>query len=263
MTHPRKILGAAIAALALAGPAGTASANGETSDLWWDPNESGWGMNVVQQGEVAFVTLFVYGPDQRPTWYFAPDARVFALGESSRPAFRGTLFQASGPWLGGPFDPSKVAARPVGYAILEPRADGRLRVEYQAEGVTVSKDVERQTFAAPELGFHCLGAFSLRVITGAGLPGEIVRYRADVRLEIEAGELRMGVIADAGRCDYRAPYRPAGRFASATGTVACEDGSVGTFRIADLELTRHGLSGYLREELPGAIRQGRFAAARF
>jgi hypothetical protein len=32
----------------------------DQSDLWWNPNESGWGMQVVQTGSVIFVTMFVY-----------------------------------------------------------------------------------------------------------------------------------------------------------------------------------------------------------
>ena len=33
----------------------------DITDLWWNPAESGWGMNVIQQGDTSFVTMFVYG----------------------------------------------------------------------------------------------------------------------------------------------------------------------------------------------------------
>lgn len=261
MTRSRKFLSAAIAALAIG--SGTAAASGETTDLWWDPAESGWGANIVQQGDVAFITLFVYGPDGRPTWYFASEAREFARGDDFRPAFRGTLYRAAGPWLGEAFDPAKVAIQPVGHAIIEPRPGGRLYLEYSAEGVTVRKNLVRQSFATPLVGNRYLGSFNLRASGPGGIPGEPDRYGAEVSLEIESGELRMRVQGDAGTCHYRGPYEPSGRYASAAGAFDCEGGVTGTFRITELELTRHGLSGYLRVDGPGSVRTGRFAAARY
>jgi hypothetical protein len=88
----RNILAALVAAASLH------AAAGEYTDLWWNPQESGWGANIVQQGETAFVTLFVYGPDGEPTWYVAPAARTFAFDASGRPALRGTLYRTKGPW---------------------------------------------------------------------------------------------------------------------------------------------------------------------
>jgi len=35
------------------------------------PGEDGWGMNIAQQGDTLFATVFVYGSDRRPTWYVA------------------------------------------------------------------------------------------------------------------------------------------------------------------------------------------------
>jgi len=38
----------------------------DPSDLWWNPSESGWGMQLVRGGEVTFATLFVYDAASRP-----------------------------------------------------------------------------------------------------------------------------------------------------------------------------------------------------
>ena len=38
-------------------------------DIWYNApaeSQSGWGVNIAQQGEILFVTLFVYGPDRTP-----------------------------------------------------------------------------------------------------------------------------------------------------------------------------------------------------
>ncbi|HWH40181.1 MAG TPA: hypothetical protein VNU21_10105 [Usitatibacter sp.] len=35
---------------------------------WYNPSESGWGAAIAQQGEVLFVTLFVYDEQKRPAY---------------------------------------------------------------------------------------------------------------------------------------------------------------------------------------------------
>ena len=55
------------------------------TDLWYAPAESGWGANVVQSDQFMFVTFFVYGPDNKPTWYTA-QLTVDSSGKLQRPA---------------------------------------------------------------------------------------------------------------------------------------------------------------------------------
>ena len=90
------------------------------TDLWWDPAESGWGLNIVQHSSgVIFATWFVYGSDGTPVWYVAPDVRTL---EGS--SFQGSVYRTTGPEvclqdsLGGlscpPFDPAAVTRTHVG-----------------------------------------------------------------------------------------------------------------------------------------------------
>ena len=37
--------------------------------LWWNPLESGWGINFAHQGDIIFATWFTYGADNQPQWY--------------------------------------------------------------------------------------------------------------------------------------------------------------------------------------------------
>lgn len=256
---------AAIAAAALSAGAATAAPGlgNDYSDLWWNPQESGWGMNIAQQGEIAFVTLFVYGPDGRPTWYFASDARVFALDASGSPAFRGTLYKATGPWLGGPFDPAQVALQPVGHLVLEPRPQARLSLSYTAEGVSVSREVERQTFSVPDVATTYLGAFSLRQARADSPAYGARQFSAEVLVHLEGSAAFLRVHDPRGACEYRGTRTASGRYGHIAGRFTCAGGEAGTFDIADLEVTQHGLSGYLRTASPAGNQHGRFAAARF
>src|ERR1700752_2302126 len=122
---------------------------GTYTDLWWNPQESGWGMNVVQQLETTFVTLFVYGPDGKPTWDSASDAPLVAIGRATLPIVGGELYKTTGPFHGGPFDPGQVTRTFVGMLSIQALSNERLRVQYEAEGGTVVKEVVRATFTSP------------------------------------------------------------------------------------------------------------------
>src|SRR5262249_29512076 len=39
------------------------------SDHWYNPPENGWGIQVVAEGELLFVTWYTYASNGNPTWY--------------------------------------------------------------------------------------------------------------------------------------------------------------------------------------------------
>jgi len=67
----RRIAFAFVAAVGISLPASATTFSIDYTDLWYIPTESGWGLNVIQQGNVMFATLFVYGTDNTPRWYVA------------------------------------------------------------------------------------------------------------------------------------------------------------------------------------------------
>ena len=255
-----KLLQAAAASLAVS--AALPASAGQYSDLWWNPQESGWGVNVVQQLETAFVTLFVYDTDGRPTWYVAPAARITHYG-SAGPLFNGTLYRTRGPWHGGAFDPAKVQATAVGEVDLEVLAKDRMRVYYRAEGSAVVKEVVRQTWEQPIIGAFYAGQFALRQVRAAGGPPVGTRdYPGDVLVYFEGDVGLMRVDDPLRRCEYRGPYATTGKYIKFSGSYTCSSGdaATGTFEVNDLEISANGLTGYLRT-WSGEVNQfGRFAA---
>lgn len=242
------------------------AAAGAYSDLWWNPRESGWGLNLVQQDETAFVTLFLYGPDGRPTWYVASDARITAHGAGGLPHFHGTLYRTEGPWHGGPFDPARVRAVAVGEIDLELHARDRMRVHYAAEGVAGVKELERQSFAAEYVAAWYASQFVLRVTVPGGGPIGVSQYHGELHLRLQDGAGYMRVDDHLGRrCEYRGSYRQAGKLISFSGDYTCTagDSPAGRFEIEELEVSAHGLSGSLRKLGESVNERGRFAAVRY
>jgi hypothetical protein len=113
--------------------------------LWWNPAESGWGLNITHQANVLFITWFTYDTDGSPTWFVGSD--VFKDGNG---IYSGTLYKTFGPPMtASPWDPAKVTRMPVGNVTLAFRDDDNGLFSYTVNGVSGSKAITRQVFATP------------------------------------------------------------------------------------------------------------------
>lgn len=256
-----RLLAAAAAALALSAQAG------QYSDLWFNPQESGWGLNLVQQDETAFATLFVYGPDGRPTWYVASSLQVTAYSNpGGYPLFEGTLYRTQGPWHGGAFNPGDVRVTAVGQMWVEVLAKDRLRLHYNAEGVEAVRSLTRQSFAEEPVSTWYTSQFVLRVTRADQTPIGTSHFQADLLVHFESGNAYIRSDDHLGRrCEYRGPYRQSGKLMALSGVFTCTAGDSleGSFELTDLEVTAHGITGYLRKTGSGVQESGRFAATRY
>lgn len=262
-------ISAKIAAVVLACFASGAQA-GQYSDMWWNPAQSGWGMGVVQQLETAFVTLYVYGADGRPTWYVGPSVHVYAYSSAGLPQFSGTLYRTTGPWHGGAFDPASVQVSVAGTLALEVRGRNSIRVTYTADGATVTRDVVRQTWEIPILAANYQATFSLRQSVPGHAPFGTLQYTGDALMHVDEGRVFLRVDDQLGRrCEYRGPYTQTGKLAEASGTFSCVPVSgsnlpaSGTFQLNEVDVAVHGITGVLRTFSASLNESGRFAALRF
>lgn len=86
--------------------------------LWWAAPagvQSGWGVNVAQQGAILFATWFTYDADGRALWFVAPNTR-----KVDGNLYTGPLYRTAGPAFNSvPFSPSQVVSTEVGTATFE------------------------------------------------------------------------------------------------------------------------------------------------
>ena len=259
-------------AAAAAAMAALPAAAGQYTDLWYNPQESGWGANVVQQLDTAFVTLFVYGPDGKPTWYVASNANVIAYGSGGLPIFSGTLYRTTGPWHGGAFDPRRVEVSAVGTVSLEAIAKDRMRIHYVAEGVNQVKEVVRQTWSEPLVGANYMATYNLRQsLPSGGPPYGTMTLHTELLIHLDTAAHTAVIRADdqfGRRCEYRGPYQQTGKLAKMTGEYTCTAGNdgvkggSGTFEVSELEVAANGFSGYLRTYSAEVNQSGPFAGVR-
>jgi hypothetical protein len=116
-------------------------------DLWWAApagSESGWGVNLTQQGQTIFATWFTYDLDQTPLW-LSVTAPQTAAG-----TFSGTLYRTTGPPFNTtPFLPAAVTATAVGTATFTFSDGNTGTFSYTVNGVSQTKAITRQVLVAP------------------------------------------------------------------------------------------------------------------
>jgi lysyl endopeptidase len=114
--------------------------------LWWNAAESGWGLNVNHQGDVAFATLFTYDSNGAPMWL------VMSGGtrQGNSDTFTGDLFRTTGPaFNASPFTPIGAAnLTRVGSMTLNFAGSNNATLAYSVNGVNVNKVIERQVYGA-------------------------------------------------------------------------------------------------------------------
>jgi hypothetical protein len=128
---------------------GTVSAIHNVQGLWWRSPagaEAGWGLNLVQQGDVLFVTWFTYGPDGNGMWLVMSEAR-----RTNTNRYAGTIYRTTGPSFNAvPFDPKQVTTTAVGTGTLSFTDTDSGTFSYTVDGVSQSKPITRMIFALPD-----------------------------------------------------------------------------------------------------------------
>ena len=106
--------------------------------LWWNPNESGWGINFAHQGDTIFATWFTYDRDGKPWWL------ISSLKQSGS-SYAGELFTVSGqPFNSEPWLQSKMKATAVGSMTVTFGSTSKGSVNYTVNGVSQTKAIEKQ-----------------------------------------------------------------------------------------------------------------------
>ena len=114
------------------------------TDLWFNPNESGWGLNIVQHpSRNIFAVWFTYDAGGSPRWYVIPGGTWHATTNSLTAA----MYQTTGPaGSAATFDPSLVKVAPVGNVTITFSDANHGTFAYSVNGVLGSKAITRQPF---------------------------------------------------------------------------------------------------------------------
>jgi len=237
----RRLVQSFLVFLALGAASAQASTtSSEISDMWWSPGEAGWGVNVVLQSDVAFLTFFVYDTMGNPVWYTS-DAHLATDGSA---VWTGNLFTANGPWFGGPFFAGNVRVRTVGTVSFTLVQLDQATLVYNIDGVTVSKIVQRQTWASENYTGEYLGGYSVTNggCTQASLSG-LEEAGGFVSVRQNGSAITLTATTSQAVCTYSGAYSQTGKLGQVTGSYACSTGVQGSFSLVEMMPTISGFTG--------------------
>ena len=221
--------------------------DGYTTNLWLIPNESGWGFNIIEQGDTLFGTLFVYDAEGKPRWYSAsslayeqcapPDSASDCIGR-----YRGALVESTGPYFGTSFNAAAVQRRQVGTVTFDVygRAD-TANLSYAVDGVSVTKQ-QLRPFAFRNNSVAGSYAGHMTALNGNSDRGVLVgAMNIDVS---DSGNNMVVTMRGPGRtCSMQGNRTQLGRQVWASGPYTCGGGSLGTLLLEDVYVTWDGFTG--------------------
>jgi hypothetical protein len=227
------------------------------TDIWFIPQESGWGVNIVQSDSFLFATFFIYGQDKAPTWYTA-----LLTVDGTR--YVGGLYRTEGSFWANPWNPAEHPdAVQVGTASFEPGVDAyHATLTYSVNGVgSVSKQIVRQTLTRIALGGIYVGgqsgAYSNCATASQNGPytdtftldaTHAVNDSATLKFAYASGATctLSGALAQFGQL-----YDMPGATYTCTGSLAFTTSAV----VYELKATAQGIEGRLVANLPSGCRE--------
>jgi hypothetical protein len=226
-----------------------ARATADISDLWWNPDESGWGINFQQQDDLAFATLFTYGFNREEKWYSASDMHVGFVLAGGLPSFDGNLYESTGPSYLTAFNPSAVTRRLVGEIHFDPipGVPDEANLMYYVDGVQYLKHLKRLTTKGNNASGNYQGTYAMRNTCSGGGTG-VFNDPVSFTITQVNGALSMTATTANQTCTYAGPYEQRGRMLFSQGSYNCGGNlpETGNYRISELEVGEEGLIGQIQ-----------------
>lgn len=257
------------AAFGLALPAAASTSSVDYTDLWYVPTESGWGLNLIQQNNVIFATMFVYGSDNTPRWYVAS-----SLSGSNGTNFTGTLYKTTGSYFGAAWNPGQSSTTPAGSMSIAFNSPTSATLTYTADGVTVTKSLVRQTWTGENLTGNYLGGLTSKTsqcTSGSNTNVLIFGTSMTVQHNTSNQAVTITLVAPAASgasatCTFTGTYGQAGKQGSISGNWSCVVGgspsNSGTFTMSELQATIRGFNAHFTGQDQFCHYDGNFGVVR-
>ena len=227
------------------------------TDIWFIPQESGWGANIVQSDNFLFATFFIYGKDKAPTWYTA-----LLTFDGTR--YAGGLYRTEGSYWASPWNPAEHPdAVQVGTASLQPGDDAyHATLTYAVDGVgSVSKQIVRQTLTRIVLGGNYVGAQAgaySNCVTSSQNGPYTDHFALDVTHAVNGSAALTFTYGSGATCTLSGALAQFGQLYDMPGaTYTCTGNLAFTTSAAvyELKATAQGIEGRLAATLPSGCRE--------
>jgi hypothetical protein len=266
----RVALIATLVAASHALPVGATAYSSDQSDLWWNPNEPGWGIQFVQRGALIFATMFVYAQNASPTWYTAllsPSAAASG-DKASTLAWSGDLAADSGTWFGAPNWTGATATK-VGTMHWTASNVTSGTLTYTVNGMQVTKQLVREYIVTDDFSGSYVGGLH-DTVTGCTDPTKNINIDDFATITITqnaaASTIAVNLVTQQSglNCTFSGPLTQAGRFGGSTGTFACSGKTTTNGSLTGLVVGIDSIVSHFNDTNPGngCSSSGYFAGSR-
>ena len=233
-----------LATLAISLPVSATTYSIDYTDLWWNENESGWGVNLIQQYETIFATLFVYGNDNTARWYVASN---LVPSGGSQNVFTGPLYQTTGTYFGAGTFAQPIGVTPVGTMTFSFSGPASGVLSYSVNGVNVTKLITRQNWRNNVLTGRYIGGLTANGTNCHGVSNGPILAFDNLNVAQSGTAVTMTVTyftssTTQSSCTFSGTYTPSGRLASINGSWSCTNGNQGSFSMPTVEASGNGFN---------------------
>lgn len=258
----RFVVAAALALHAAHAPATNVTT--DVTDIWWPNSEVGWGIQLIQNADVIFATMFVYGTENQPLFFVALLENPPGGGTGT---WTGPLYVSHGPWFGAPWSPALAGEVAVGTMTFSLTGIGTGTLDYTVGATSVSKVLDRQALKLENndgsyrfahtwttSGTGCTASDAFVPASGA-VVGDLSILHVDADTAAISLQWKLAPVE---LCSVSAAYTQVGRFGQYQGTLNCPTRS-GSFTMFEIANRVKGLSGrYTIDWTYNCRYQGRF-----
>ncbi len=107
------------------------------TDVWWNSQQSGWGMNLARQDNSIYATLHAYDSNGTPLWYVA------YLDEQNDNSFAGNIYSFTSTQTNAPLSPSQAKPALQGTLAFVPFSASEGLIRYNINGQQGEQPVKR------------------------------------------------------------------------------------------------------------------------
>ncbi len=184
------------------------------TDWWWNPDQSGHGLNIGQQGNIVFLSWFTYDETGNGMW-------LTMAGALAGNVVQGGFIRTTGPHLGDAFDPAKVTRDTVGTGKVTFSSLHDATLDWTVNGRSGSVHLVRQSWANSDpSGYYVGGDATPAVPAGCPIAGTAAKVTdATFTVSIANNTFSMIWNTHAGNeFDFTAPITNSGQWLRLTGT---------------------------------------------
>lgn len=190
-------------------------------DWWWNPSQSGMGVNIGHEANTIVAVWFLYGDDGKATFFYM-DGRL--NGNAVGGTINSPLYRVTGMPPGPSFNPASVVATAVGSASINFTSDTTAVLTYSYDNGSHAGTLNLQRWSYAPLVVDGTYQFLMRRVNSCGLrPPLPIFDRVQGVVSTTGNTLNLKLTSSSGEpiCSFSINHSQSGSIIEGVGAASC------------------------------------------